>query len=65
MADTAGPLPSVDPQGLHTVAEEGEGRVALDIAPLQEPGDHRFRQSLGGLIEAYEAVARRLGVQLD
>ncbi|HCQ2794256.1 TPA: phosphoribosylaminoimidazolesuccinocarboxamide synthase, partial [Escherichia coli] len=25
----------------------------------------RFRQSLGGLIEAYEAVARRLGVQLD
>ncbi|MGX2752632.1 phosphoribosylaminoimidazolesuccinocarboxamide synthase, partial [Escherichia coli] len=24
-----------------------------------------FRQSLGGLIEAYEAVARRLGVQLD
>ncbi|MCC5410385.1 phosphoribosylaminoimidazole-succinocarboxamide synthase, partial [Escherichia coli] len=22
-------------------------------------------QSLGGLIEAYEAVARRLGVQLD
>ncbi|MFP1453670.1 hypothetical protein ACLB1N_33985 [Escherichia coli] len=23
----------------------------------------RFRQSLGGLIEAYEAVARRLGVQ--
>ena len=25
----------------------------------------RFRQSLRGLIEAYEAVARRLGVQLD
>ncbi|MGU0043473.1 hypothetical protein ACVXHA_14960 [Escherichia coli] len=26
--------------------------------------DH-FRQSLGGLIKTYEAVARRLGVQLD
>lgn len=25
----------------------------------------RFRQSLGGLIEAYEEVARRIGVQLD
>ncbi|MGT3087665.1 phosphoribosylaminoimidazolesuccinocarboxamide synthase, partial [Salmonella enterica] len=25
----------------------------------------RFRQSLGGLIEAYEAVAHRLGVKLD
>ncbi|GEM_PF-6881626 len=25
----------------------------------------RFRQSLGGLIEAYEEVARRLGVNLD
>ncbi len=25
----------------------------------------RFRQSLGGLIEAYEEVARRIGVSLD
>ena len=25
----------------------------------------RFRQSLGGLIEAYEEVAHRLGVKLD
>jgi phosphoribosylaminoimidazole-succinocarboxamide synthase len=25
----------------------------------------RFRQSLGGLIEAYEEVARRIGVKLD
>ena len=25
----------------------------------------RFRQSLGGVVEAYEAVAHRLGVKLD
>ena len=25
----------------------------------------RFRQSLGGLIEAYEEAARRIGVKLD
>ena len=32
---------------------------------LEKMDKDRFRQSLGGLIEAYEAVARRLGVQLD
>ena len=32
---------------------------------MEKMDKDRFRQSLGGLIEAYEAVARRLGVQLD
>jgi phosphoribosylaminoimidazole-succinocarboxamide synthase len=32
---------------------------------LDKMDKDRFRQSLGGLIEAYEAVAHRLGVNLD
>ena len=45
--------------------------VSPDTCRLWDKDTHekldkdRFRQSLGGLIEAYEAVARRLGVQLD
>ncbi len=37
----------------------------MDKETLEKMDKDRFRQSLGGLIEAYEAVARRLGVQLD
>ena len=42
-----------------------DGSRLWDKATLNKMDKDRFRQSLGGLIEAYEAVARRLGVQLD
>ena len=51
----------MDSQGFHVVAEESEGRVALDIAPLQELGDHRLRQGLiAELVQLVPAV--RAGV---
>ena len=42
-----------------------DGSRLWDKETLEKMDKDRFRQSLGGLIEAYEAVARRLGVQLD
>ena len=36
-----------------------------DKNTLDKMDKDRFRQSLGGLIEAYEEVARRIGVSLD
>ncbi len=42
-----------------------DGSRLWDKETLEKMDKDRFRQSLGGLIEAYEAVARRPGVQLD
>lgn len=42
-----------------------DGSRLWDKETLEKMDKDRFRQSLGGLIEAYEAVARRTGVQLD
>ncbi|MGM3174896.1 phosphoribosylaminoimidazolesuccinocarboxamide synthase [Dickeya lacustris] len=42
-----------------------DGSRLWDKETLNKMDKDRFRQSLGGLIEAYEEVARRLGVQLD
>ncbi|MFP1484047.1 phosphoribosylaminoimidazolesuccinocarboxamide synthase [Escherichia coli] len=42
-----------------------DGSRLWDKETLEKMDKDRFRQSLGGLIQAYEAVARRLGVQLD
>ncbi|MET4859713.1 phosphoribosylaminoimidazolesuccinocarboxamide synthase [Morganella morganii] len=42
-----------------------DGSRLWDKETLNKMDKDRFRQSLGGLIEAYEEVARRLGVALD
>lgn len=42
-----------------------DGSRLWDKETLDKMDKDRFRQSLGGLIEAYEEVARRLGVALD
>lgn len=42
-----------------------DGSRLWDKLTLEKMDKDRFRQNLGGLIEAYEAVARRLGVPLD
>ncbi|MGM3224588.1 phosphoribosylaminoimidazolesuccinocarboxamide synthase [Dickeya zeae] len=42
-----------------------DGSRLWDKETLNKMDKDRFRQSLGGLIEAYEEVARRLGVKLD
>jgi phosphoribosylaminoimidazole-succinocarboxamide synthase len=42
-----------------------DGSRQWDKETLDKMDNDRFRQSLGGLIEAYEAVAHRLGVNLD
>ncbi|MNW20486.1 Phosphoribosylaminoimidazole-succinocarboxamide synthase [compost metagenome] len=42
-----------------------DGSRLWDKNTLDKMDKDRFRQSLGGLIEAYEAVARRIGVKLD
>ncbi len=42
-----------------------DGSRLWDKATLNKMDKDRFRQSLGGLIEAYEEVAHRLGVKLD
>ncbi len=42
-----------------------DGSRLWDKETLDKMDKDRFRQSLGGLIEAYEEVARRLGVKLD
>ncbi|WP_320637410.1 phosphoribosylaminoimidazolesuccinocarboxamide synthase, partial [Salmonella enterica] len=42
-----------------------DGSRLWDKETLDKMDKDRFRQSLGGLIEAYEAVAHRLGVKLD
>ncbi len=42
-----------------------DGSRLWDKATLNKMDKDRFRQSLGGLIEAYEEVARRIGVPLD
>ncbi|HCM62694.1 phosphoribosylaminoimidazolesuccinocarboxamide synthase [Morganella psychrotolerans] len=42
-----------------------DGSRLWDKETLNKMDKDRFRQSLGGLIEAYEEVARRLGVELD
>lgn len=42
-----------------------DGSRLWDKETLNKMDKDRFRQSLGGLIEAYEEVARRIGVQLD
>ncbi|HDF2326509.1 phosphoribosylaminoimidazolesuccinocarboxamide synthase [Morganella morganii subsp. sibonii] len=42
-----------------------DGSRLWDKETLDKMDKDRFRQSLGGLIEAYEEVARRLGVELD
>ncbi|MFT8210611.1 MAG: phosphoribosylaminoimidazolesuccinocarboxamide synthase [Symbiopectobacterium sp.] len=42
-----------------------DGSRLWDKQTLNKMDKDRFRQSLGGLIEAYEAVAHRLGVKLD
>lgn len=42
-----------------------DGSRLWDKNTLDKMDKDRFRQSLGGLIEAYEEVARRLGVDLD
>lgn len=42
-----------------------DGARLWDKETLDKMDKDRFRQSLGGLIEAYEEVARRLGVKLD
>ena len=47
------------------VYKRQDGSRLWDKETLEKMDKDRFRQSLGGLIEAYEAGARRLGVQLD
>ncbi|MGG2141755.1 phosphoribosylaminoimidazolesuccinocarboxamide synthase [Symbiopectobacterium sp. RP] len=42
-----------------------DGSRLWDKQTLNKMDKDRFRQSLGGLIEAYEEVAHRLGVKLD
>lgn len=42
-----------------------DGSRLWDKETLNKMDKDRFRQSLGGLIEAYEEVARRIGVKLD
>ncbi|KEY60290.1 phosphoribosylaminoimidazolesuccinocarboxamide synthase [Serratia sp. DD3] len=42
-----------------------DGSRLWDKKTLDKMDKDRFRQSLGGLIEAYEDVARRIGVKLD
>ncbi|WP_193015203.1 phosphoribosylaminoimidazolesuccinocarboxamide synthase [Proteus sp. FME41] len=42
-----------------------DGSRLWDKNTLDKMDKDRFRQSLGGLIEAYEEVARRIGVSLD
>jgi phosphoribosylaminoimidazole-succinocarboxamide synthase len=42
-----------------------DGSRLWDKNTMDKMDKDRFRQSLGGLIEAYEEVARRLGVNLD
>lgn len=42
-----------------------DGSRLWDKETLDKMDKDRFHQSLGGLIEAYEEVARRLGVKLD
>lgn len=42
-----------------------DGSRLWDKETMNKMDKDRFRQSLGGLIEAYEEVARRIGVNLD
>ena len=42
-----------------------DGARLWDKETMDKMDKDRFRQSLGGLIEAYEEVAHRLGVKLD
>jgi len=42
-----------------------DGSRLWDKATLNKMDKDRFRQSLGGVIEAYEEVAHRIGVNLD
>ncbi|SFN12625.1 phosphoribosylaminoimidazole-succinocarboxamide synthase [Izhakiella capsodis] len=42
-----------------------DGARLWDKQTMDKMDKDRFRQSLGGVIEAYEEVARRLGVNLD
>jgi len=42
-----------------------DGSRLWDQKSLEKMDKDRFRQSLGGLIEAYEEVAKRIGVKLD
>ncbi len=42
-----------------------DGARLWDAKTLNKMDKDRFRQSLGGVIEAYEEVAHRLGVKLD
>lgn len=42
-----------------------DGARLWDTETLNKMDKDRYRQSLGGLIEAYEEVANRLGVKLD
>lgn len=42
-----------------------DGSRLWDKETLNKMDKDRFRQSLGGLIEAYEEVAHRLGIKLD
>jgi len=42
-----------------------DGSRLWDKETMDKMDKDRFRQSLGGVIEAYEAVAHRLGVKLD
>ncbi|MDU4364727.1 MAG: phosphoribosylaminoimidazolesuccinocarboxamide synthase [Klebsiella oxytoca] len=42
-----------------------DGSRLWDKKTMDKMDKDRFRQSLGGLIEAYEEVAHRLGVKLD
>lgn len=42
-----------------------DGARLWDKETLDKMDKDRFRQSLGGVVEAYEAVAQRLGVKLD
>ncbi|SET19406.1 phosphoribosylaminoimidazolesuccinocarboxamide synthase [Thorsellia anophelis] len=41
-----------------------DGCRLWDVETLEKMDKDRFRQHLGGVIEAYEAVAKRLGVEL-
>lgn len=42
-----------------------DGCRLWDKNTLNKMDKDRFRQNLGGLIDAYEEVARRIGVPLD
>ena len=42
-----------------------DGARLWDKETMDKMDKDRFRQSLGGVVEAYEAVAQRLGVKLD